>query len=96
MEKENDEMQAIVLLNKDIKLNKIDHVRVIRIKDEKYNLLIMKDYWPVIGEINGSVYFEADKDYAFENIKAFYTLSHNIFHLIMVDDKVEENKELVN
>ena len=86
MEEINDTMQAIVLLNKNIKLNNIDKVKIIRIKDEKYNLLIMKDYWPVIGEINGSIYFDGDESYAFENIKGFYMLSNNVFRLIIVEE----------
>ena len=90
MENENNEMQVIILQNKDIKLKKINDVKVIRIKDEKYNLLIMKDYWPVIGEINGSVYIEALENHSFENIKAFYTLSHNIFRLIIVEENIKE------
>lgn len=86
MEKIDDGMQVIVLLNKDIELNKIDNVKVIRVKDEKYNLLIMKDYWPVIGEINGNVYVDGKEEHAFENIKGFFMLSHNIFRLIIVED----------
>ena len=38
MEKIDDGMQVIVMLNKDIELNRIDNVKVIRVKDEKYNL----------------------------------------------------------
>ena len=85
MEKSNG-MQVIILQNKDIELNKIDNVKVIRVKDEKYNLLIMKDYWPVIGEINGNVYIDGKEEHAYENIKGFYMLSHNIFRLIIVED----------
>ncbi len=86
MEKKNDGMQVIILLNKDIELNRIDNVKVIRVKDEKYNLLIMRDYWPVIGEINGDVYLDGDTEHTFENIKGFYMLSHNVFRLIIVED----------
>ena len=76
MEKIDDGMQVIVLLNKDIELNKIDNVKVIRVKDEKYNLLIMKDYWPVIGEINGNVYIDGKEEHAYENIKGFSNLQN--------------------
>ena len=86
MEKIDDGMQVIVLLNKDIELNRIDNVKVIRVKDEKYNLLIMKDYWQVIGAINGNVYVDGKEEHAFENIKGFFMLSHNIFRLIIVED----------
>ena len=86
MEEKKSNMQVIILLNRNIKLNNINNVKVIRIKDEKYNLLIMEDYWPVIGEINGSVYFDGDESVSFENIKGFYMLSHNIFRLIIIEE----------
>ena len=87
MEEKNDSMQAIVLLNKNIKLNNINNVKVIRIKDEKYNLLIMRDYWPIIGEINGDIYFDGEENLSFENIKGFYMLCNNVFRLIIIEDK---------
>ena len=86
MEEKNDSMQAIVLQNKNIKLNNINNVKVIRVKDEKYNLLIMRDYWPIIGEINGSVYFDGEENLSFENIKGFYMLCNNVFRLIIIED----------
>ena len=86
MEEKNDSMQAIVLLNKNIKLNNINNVKVIRIKDEKYNLLIMRDYWPIIGEINGNIYFDGEENLSFENIKGFYMLCNNVFRLIIIED----------
>lgn len=35
-----------------------ENIMVIRIRDKKYNLNIMKDYIPIIGEINGFVELE--------------------------------------
>ena len=32
-----------------------DNIKIIRIISKDYNLLIMKDYLPIIGEIEGSV-----------------------------------------
>ena len=87
MEEKNDSMQAIVLQNKNIKLNNINNVKVIRVKDEKYNLLIMRDYWPIIGEINGDIYFDGEENLSFENIKGFYMLCNNVFRLIIIEDK---------
>ena len=86
MEEKNDSMQAIVLLNKNIKLNNINNIKVIRVKDEKYNLLIMRDYWPIIGEINGNIYFDGDENISFENIKGFYMLCNNVFRLIIIEN----------
>lgn len=36
-------------------LKKYDNVSMIKIKSKKYNLSIMEDYLPVIGEIDGDV-----------------------------------------
>ncbi len=77
------ELQAIVLNSETIQMDVIENVKIVRIKSEEYNLLIMKDYWPVVGEINGDVLIEADENYKFENMIGFFTLSHNVFHLII-------------
>jgi hypothetical protein len=49
----------------------------------------MKDYWPVVGEIKGKISIEADENYTYENIEGFYSLSHNVFHLIIKETGVE-------
>ncbi len=90
MEENNEYMQVVILLNKDIESITHDKVKVIRIKDKKYNLLIMKDYWPVIGELDGDIYFDGDESFSYEGIKGFYVLSHDVFRLIIVEEKSEE------
>ncbi len=85
---ETDKLKVYVLKNDSVKIEMIDNVRTITIKDKKYNLMIMKDYWPLIGEIDGSIYIESDDIYKFENIRGFYKLSKDIFHLII---RSEEN-----
>ena len=82
MEKEN-ELRIIVLNNSDVKIDIIENVKLIQINDKNYNLLIMKDYWPLLGEINGSLNVEAENVHHFDNISGFYTLSNNTFHLII-------------
>ena len=79
----DDNMEAIVLLSSEIEVQKIEKVKTIRVNDELYNLFIAKDYWPVIGEINGNISIEADKTYNFQDISGFYILSHNVFKLII-------------
>ena len=81
--KEDNGINVIVLDNKEVKITEIKNVKVIRVKDKKYNLLILKDYWPVIGEINGDIHFEGDETYSYPNINGFYLLSHNVFKLIV-------------
>lgn len=59
-------------------------VKTIRIISRDYNLLIMKDYLSVIGEIVGSVDINGDNvDVSFKQIKAFYMNSHNVFNLMI-------------
>lgn len=61
-------------------------VKTIRIISKDYNLLIMKDYMPIIGEIVGSVDIKGeDVDLSFKQIKAFYMNSKNIFNLMIED-----------
>lgn len=61
-----------------------ENVKTIRIISKDYNLLIMKDYLSVIGEIVGSVDIKGENiDLSFKQIKAFYMNSKNIFNLMI-------------
>ena len=49
-----------------------ENVKSVRIVSKDYNLLIMKDYMPIIGEINGNVdIIGQDTNISFKKIKAF-------------------------
>lgn len=87
MHKTND--LKVIILDSGIDIEEIEHVKIIRIKSGVYNLLIFKDYWPIIGELDGSISIEGDINRKYENIKGFYALSRNIFHLI-IKEKDEE------
>ena len=59
-------------------------IQVIRIVSKDYNLLIMKDYLPIIGEIEGNVDIKSDnEEINLKNIKAFYMNSNNEFNLMI-------------
>ena len=61
-----------------------ENVKTIKIVSRDYNLLIMKDYLSVIGEIVGSVEIKGeDVDISFNSIKGFYMNSKNIFNLMI-------------
>jgi transcription elongation factor GreA-like protein len=77
------ELKVIILDSETIGMQVVENVKAIRIKSELYTLLIMKDYWPVVGEINGKISIEADETITYDYIKGFYSLSHNVFHLII-------------
>lgn len=56
----------------------------IRITDEKYNLLVMLDYTPIIGEINGKIDIMYNgKEIHYEDIKASFMNSNNVFNLMI-------------
>ena len=61
-----------------------EHIKVIRIISKDYNLLIMQDYLPILGEIDGSVDIKSeDIELNFKSIKAFYMNSGNVFNLMI-------------
>lgn len=61
-----------------------NNIKTIRIISSDYNLLIMKDYLSVIGEINGSIDIKGeDVDLSFKQIRAFYMNSKNVFNLMI-------------
>ena len=61
-----------------------EHIKVVRIISKDYNLLIMEDYLPIIGEINGSIDIKGeDVDLSFPKIEAFYMNSKNVFNLMI-------------
>ena len=88
----NEELKVIILDSNNINMQEIDNVKLIRIKSDKYNLLIMKDYWPVVGEINGKIVIEAEESITYENIVGFFSLSHNVFHLIIKETGDDTNE----
>lgn len=65
-------------------LSEYDDVKTIRIVSKDYNLLIMKDYMPIIGEIVGSVDIKGEKtDLSYKKIKGFYMNNKNVFNLMI-------------
>lgn len=65
-------------------LTEYEHIKIIRIVSENYNLLIMQDYLPIIGEIKGNIDIKnADFDLSFNDIEAFYMNSNNVFNLMI-------------
>ena len=65
-------------------LQQYDNIRMIRVKSNNYNLLIMEDYLPVIGEVNGyvEIIFD-DETIKLENIHGFYMHKKNKFSLLV-------------
>lgn len=65
-------------------LEEIENVTVIRVKSSDYNLLIMPDYMPLLGEIKGNIDFEnATLSKSFTDIDGYYINANNEFSLII-------------
>lgn len=68
-------------------LRVLEQVDLIRIVSSDYNLLILKDYMPVIGEIKGSVEIvSGEKTETYENITGYFMHSHNEFELLITGE----------
>lgn len=68
-------------------LREIEGVSLIRIKSREYNLLIMEDYMPVIGEIDGTVAIvSGEGEYQTGPMKGFFSHRKNLFSLMISED----------
>jgi hypothetical protein len=65
-------------------LQEFENLEMIRIKSNRHTLLIMKNFMPVIGELEGSVEFVFEKDIVkMENLKGYYMHKKNDFSLLV-------------
>lgn len=68
-------------------LEVLEDISVIRIKSKDYNLLIMPDYMPLLGEIDGNIDFEGvDNSLSLEDINGYYMNSSNEFSLLLREE----------
>lgn len=59
----------------------------IRIVSSNYNILVMEDFLPIIGQIEGDVTFiYQDSQKTISNIKGYYRHAHNEFELLIKSD----------
>ena len=86
----NNDGMRVKLLNIKTGLVEYENVRFIRIKSRRYNLLIMQDYLPIIGEIDGNVKIEMVNNVVeLDNIKGYFMNKKNQFNLFIKEE--EEN-----
>ena len=61
-----------------------NEVTAIRIKSKDYNLLILKDYLAIVGEIDGDIEIETvDGKTLYDKVKAYYLNNSNVFILLI-------------
>ena len=81
-----------------------EHIKVIRIVSKDYNLLIMQDYLPIIGEIEGTVdikneEIEKAKEYLQKEHKAHpFESEHYIYsmHICFLEDDFEKANRILD
>ena len=62
----------------------LESVSAVRIRSKNYVLLMMNDYLPSLGEIDGDVYFiTRENETVYKGIKGFYKNQHNEFTLLI-------------
>ena len=74
-----------------VRIFELDHgiteytdIKLVRITSKDYNLLIMVDYLPIIGEFDGTIDIKGDNvEVSLKNIKGFYMNSNNVFNLLI-------------
>ncbi len=83
-EEQKDNGILVKVLSMEEGLLEYENIEFIRITSKDYNLMIMKDYLPVIGEIKGKVEFQSKEgNVKLENITAYYMHKHNEFNLFV-------------
>ena len=70
-------------------------VKLIRVKSSDYSLLIMEDYFPILGQVNGRIEFLSEgKLVDLGKLKGFYVHRDNEFSLLIKEQVAPpENRE---
>ena len=67
------------------------NAKIIRILSKQYNLLIMVDYMPMVGELDGRlVIVSEEEEVSFDNIQGFYVMKNNVFKLLVKENSNAE------
>ena len=75
------------ILNIKTGLIEYKEVEFIKILSKDYNLIVMKDYLPMIGEIQGSIEIETqNENIKMDNIVGYYIHKYNQFNLFIKEE----------
>lgn len=74
------------ILDADKGLTELNRVYAIRIRGKNLNVLIMNDYMPTLGRVEGDVVLLTPQgEVSFHGIRGFYKHQHNEFTLLVED-----------
>jgi hypothetical protein len=88
MSKKTEELQNIVvqLLNINGDVKKYEDVKFVKIISKKYNLIIMKDYLPIIGEVQGEIEIGTENETInMKKVRGYFMHKHNKFNLFYLE-----------
>ena len=91
-EQEENEIGRMIVFVSDFSngLRVFQDVKLIRIKSADYSLLIMEDYFPILGQVNGRIEFLSEgKLVDLGKLKGFYVHRDNEFSLL-IKEQLEE------
>ena len=95
-EQEENEIGRMIVFVSDFSngLRVFQDVKLIRIKSADYSLLIMEDYFPIIGQVNGRIEFLSEgKLVDLGMLKGFYVHRDNEFSLLIKEQESVQNRE---
>lgn len=76
------------VIDEDNGIQILNNVRAVRIVSKGYVLLVLEDYTPTLGEIDGDVTFLCDdREVVLDRIRGFYKMQHNEFTLLIAEDQ---------
>lgn len=72
------------IIDYDKGMNVLQNIKGIRIHSKDYVLLIMEDYVPTLGKLDGRIVFLTnDDEIVYENVKGFYKHQFNEFTILL-------------
>ena len=79
-------------------LQTFEDLNIVRVRGKKARLLIMEDYAPVIGEVDGDIDLIGRESFqTLKNVKGFFCHEHNVFFLLLKETlKPQEPTEEAN
>lgn len=63
------------------------NVKLVRILSKEYNLIIMVDYMPVLGELDGALSIVTENEETnIEHVRGFYVMRNNMLKILIRED----------
>ncbi len=79
------------IIDYDSGMKVLQDIKAVRIQSKDYVLLIMEDYVPTLGKVEGKIVFlTRDDEIVYENVKGFYKHQYNEFTILLEQQNFEQ------